>query len=333
MPPSLERPLSPKAENMMHMEHLDRLPSPKRETRTPPKSRPVREEDVLSMLERVQMDVVAHAKKEVARQVEVTNNNMQAKLEGQVFASKDVKTYTAPDGEVFSEEQKYKKYMYQNFYSFKDKEGEKCVKVSGDIRGNSFDLCNLKNCEVRLLDHIGQVFADDLVDCKVYIGACGSDVFVRNCRNCTFTIACKQLRLRDCSHSTIYLYSATRPALESSHHMELAPFNGSYPRQAVHFKQAGLNPEFNKWDQVHDFSNRVAEIPKPHWTKQEETKWEKWEIPLEGVAAKPENPVKRQSNALWFTQGSAAAPIMGIKGAKAKPKKKGLFAKIGPKLG
>ena len=117
----------------MHMEHLDRLPSPKRETRTPPKSRPVREEDVFSMLEKVQMEVVAHAKKEVARQVEVTNNNMQAKLEGQVFASKDVKTYTAPDGEVFSEEQKYKKYMYQNFYSFKDKEGEKCVKVSGEI--------------------------------------------------------------------------------------------------------------------------------------------------------------------------------------------------------
>ena len=44
MPPSVERPLSPKAENMMHMEQLDRLPSPKRETRTPPKSRPVREE-------------------------------------------------------------------------------------------------------------------------------------------------------------------------------------------------------------------------------------------------------------------------------------------------
>merc|ERR1712139_711977 len=88
-----------------------------------------------------------------------------------------------------------------------------------------------------------QVFADDLTNCKVYIGACGADVFIRNCTNCTFTIACKQLRMRDCSHDKIYLYSTTRPALEASHHMELAPFNGSYPRQKIHFKQAGLNPE------------------------------------------------------------------------------------------
>ena len=36
------------------------------------------------------MEVVAHAEGGGA-QVEVTNNNMQAKLEGQVFASKDVR--------------------------------------------------------------------------------------------------------------------------------------------------------------------------------------------------------------------------------------------------
>merc|ERR1711943_162573 len=234
---------------------------------------------------------------------------------GQVFASKDVKTYTAPDGEVFSEEQKYKKYMYQNFYTFKDKEGEKCVKVSGDIRGNSFDLCNLKNCEVRLLDHIGQVFADDLVDCKVYIGACGSDVFVRNCRNCTFTIACKQLRLRDCSHCKMFLYSATRPALETSHHMDLAPFNGSYGHQTAHFRKANLNPDHNQWDQVHDFSKSSADVPKPHWSKLPESQWKPWVIEVPGVNKKPENPVKQQSDALWFTKtpGGGNAPIMGIK--------------------
>jgi hypothetical protein len=133
---------------------------------------------------------------------------------------------------------------------------------------------------------------------------------VRNCVNCTFTIACKQLRLRDCSHTTLYLYSKTRPALESSHHMLLAPFNGSYPRQRIHFKQAGLDPEFNKWDQVllarlppptaasltwraqvHDFSARIAEIPKPHWGKLPDAKYEEWEIKLDGVSAKPDNPV------------------------------------------
>lgn len=288
----------------------------------------------MAVLEKLQSQLAEAAKKEVAKQIEATHNAMQAKLEGQVFAGNS-KTFTAPDGEVFDNEGKYKKYMYSTFYSFKGKVGEKLQKVSGDIRGNSFDLCDLKECEVQLLDHTGQVFADDLINCKVYIGACASDVFVRNCVNCTFTIACKQLRLRDCSHTTLYLYSKTRPALESSHHMLLAPFNGSYPRQRIHFKQAGLDPEFNKWDQVHDFSARIAEIPKPHWGKLPDAKYEEWEIKLDGVSAKPDNPVAKQSNALWFTQKTpgGSAPIMGIKGSKSKPKKASLFSKIGPKLG
>lgn len=119
--------------------------------------------------------------------------------------------------------------------------------------------------------------------------------------------------------------------------MKFAPFNGAYPRQKSHFKQAGLDPEHNQWDQIHDFSKSVEDIPKPHWTKLPESKWDKWEIKLDGVNAKPENPVNLKnagSNALWFTKATpGSAPIMGIKTGKGPAKKKGLFAKIGPKLG
>jgi len=94
-----------------------------------------------------------------------------------------------------------------------------------------------------------------------------------------------------------------------------------------------LDPEFSKWDQVHDFDARKTEIPKPHWSKLDESKQEDWNITLEGVTAKPENPVKKQGNALWFTQGGGSAPVMGIKGKKIPKKKKSLFDRIGPKLG
>ena len=192
MPPSVEtRPLSPVMDNV-NIEDV-KPPSPKRTTRTPPKSRPTVEADTIGILERIQGELAEYAKKEVARQVENTHTNMQARLEGQVFAGKD-KEYTAPDGTVFQDETKYKKYMYANYYSFKNKEGESITKVSGekpqpldsnrrplnhpsgrvrrhqpgthhthcacltsgDIRGNSFDLECLKGCEVQLLDHTGQ---------------------------------------------------------------------------------------------------------------------------------------------------------------------------------
>jgi len=329
MPPSCEtdRPPSPLGP------HAKQLPSPKRSPVTPPKRRVREESGVVTSLEKVQAEVVEYAQLEARRLADLERAKHMGG--GQAWETKATKTFTAPDGEVFDSEGKYKQYMYKNYYSFANRVGETLVKRAGDIRGNSFDLADLKDCEVQLLD-TGQVFADNLENCTVYVGACNTDVFVRNCVNCTFTIACKQLRLRDSSYCQIYLYSATRPALETSHHMKLAPFNGAYPRQGSHFRQAGLDADRNQWDQVHDFSKSDDTIPKPHWSKLPEAQWKPWEITLPGMNGKPENPVKRESNALWFTNGvpGAGGPIMGIKtkGAAAK-KKGGLFAKIGPKLG
>jgi len=156
--------------------------------------------------------------------------------------------------------------------------------------------------------------------------AAASDVFIRDCVDCTFTIACKQLRVRDCSHCKVYLYSMTRPALETSHHMEFGVFNGAYPRQGRHFKIAGLDPEFNKWDQVHDFNRSDNELPKPHWSKMPDQQWEPWEIMLPDCNLKPANPVPRKSNALWFTQ-SNVNPLGAKKPGGLSKAGKGLFGK------
>lgn len=240
----------------------------------------------------------------------------------QTWLGKKPKTYIAPDGTEFETEAKYKRYMFANYYSFCDRKGETLLRRPGSIRGNSFDLSNLEGCEVQLLDNIGQVLIDGLTDCKVYVGACVSDVFVRNCKNCVFTVACKQLRTRDCSYCKVYLYSMTRPALETSHNMEFGRFNGAYPRQASHFRKAGLCPENNQWDQVHDFSNSDKEMPRPHWSKIADNKWEEWSIGFEDSKMKPENPVPQRSNALWFMEGprGGSNPIMGIGQKKAGAK-------------
>merc|ERR1711959_559197 len=144
--------------------------------------------------------------------------------------------------------------MCENFFSFNDRRGETLVKMSGDIKGQSFDMSNLEDCEVQILDHTAQVLCDNLRNCKVYIGACATDIFLRNCVGCTFTTASKQLRIRDCSHCKLFAYSTTRPALETSHHMEFGVFNGAYPSQGVHFRRARLDVAVNEWDQVHDFN-------------------------------------------------------------------------------
>lgn len=96
---------------------------------------------------------------------------------------------------------------------------------------------------------------DNVTKSKIFIGACSESVFIRDCTDCTFTVACKQLRTRDCSNCTIYLYCKTEPIIESSSGMKFGKFNGAYPGHDVCMKDANLDPKTNKWYAVYDFND------------------------------------------------------------------------------
>ena len=80
---------------------------------------------------------------------------------------------------------------------------------------------------------------------------------MRECRDCEITLACKQLRTRDCMNCTFYLYAISEPIIEMSTNITFACFNGGYPEQAEHMKEAGLDPSCNKWSMVFDFNDEA----------------------------------------------------------------------------
>lgn len=86
-------------------------------------------------------------------------------------------------------------------------------------------------------------------------------MFIRNCRNCNFTIAAKQLRVRDCSNCSIHLYVKTEPVIETSIGLKFAPFNvepSKVLKEANLLDSSGQLLE-NKWDKVFDFSNNTGD--------------------------------------------------------------------------
>ncbi|CAN0068204.1 unnamed protein product, partial [Ectocarpus sp. 8 AP-2014] len=91
---------------------------------------------------------------------------------------------------------------------------------------------------------------------RVFIAACVDSVFVRNCTGCVFTVACKQLRTRDCEDCEFRLYCKTEPIIETSHGMTFAPFNGAYVGHAEHLREAGLTT-LNLWFGVYDFNDEA----------------------------------------------------------------------------
>lgn len=87
------------------------------------------------------------------------------------------------------------------------------------MQGQPFDIADCSKCTLQVLDHCDQVQIDNVSDSKVFIAGSSESIFVRDCKNTVFTIACKQLRTRDCTNCTFYLYSKTEPIIETSNGM------------------------------------------------------------------------------------------------------------------
>ncbi|CAK4079406.1 unnamed protein product [Aphanomyces euteiches] len=215
--------------------------------------------------------------------------------------------FTASDGTEFEDRDAWRQYEFETNFTFKNKKDETLTKFPGQIQGQPFDLADLENCQVFLLDHCDQVQIDNLVNCRVYVGPCSESVFVRNCQNCFFTIACKQLRTRDCSQIQVSLYSLTDPIIETSNNVLFSTFNAAYYGLRQQFTAANLEPENNHWTQVYDFNdpNKTGE----NW-KLSHDAVEPFIIPLEQMIenaealGRLENPVPANAQPIAADGGS-----------------------------
>merc|ERR1711865_1139834 len=98
--------------------------------------------------------------------------------------------------------------------------------------------------------------ADFLTGCTVLCAPVNASTFVRNCTNCTFWVATRQLRTRDCKNCVFYLHAHTEPIIESSLDLVIAPWNASYPFAKKQFEAAGFDASKNLWNAIYDFSGK-----------------------------------------------------------------------------
>ena len=98
-----------------------------------------------------------------------------------------------------------------------------------DAQNAPVHLSKLQTCEVLLLEVAPSVGAQELVQCRVFIGTCEGVTTIKNCADCIFTVACKQLRVQDCDRCSFYLHTTTVPAIARCRNLAFANFNGSFP--------------------------------------------------------------------------------------------------------
>lgn len=167
------------------------------------------------------------------------------------------KVFTAPDGTAFPSKSLWRDYMVQTYYSFKNKVNTESplVKQPGEVNGQSFDISDCSQSTLVVMDVCEQVQIDEVHNCRIFIGACASSIFIRNCFNCVFYTCCRQLRLREVTKCDFYIYSMSEVHIEYSSCLRFAPFNGGYPEQLEHFQAANMDVNHNLWYDIYDHND------------------------------------------------------------------------------
>ncbi|KPA78525.1 putative mitochondrial hypothetical protein [Leptomonas pyrrhocoris] len=133
------------------------------------------------------------------------------------------------------------------------------------VSGQQVQLDRLTDCSTVVLDELDSMTADDCEGGEVVIAACEGSVFLRNCKNMTVHVACKQLRTRDCENIDLHIFTTTDPVVEMSHHIHFYPFHLRLPGLRRLFSEARLDPKLNRFVHVYDFTPSEPDLPEQHF--------------------------------------------------------------------
>ncbi|GBG27353.1 Tubulin-specific chaperone C [Hondaea fermentalgiana] len=144
--------------------------------------------------------------------------------------------------------------------------GKSVVLGVGEVSGGALTLCELSNCEIVVLDYAGQVTAERLVNCRVFVAACAGSCMLRGCRGSVFTMATKQCRVLDSHDCTLFLDIQGDPVIEKSSAMYFGAHNASHPVLASLYKRGGIHIDGEgSWSSVFDFSADEAKGGQRNW--------------------------------------------------------------------
>lgn len=125
---------------------------------------------------------------------------------------------------------------------------------------------NLTNCIIRLEGHSGSLQFAKLENCLVICGPTARSIFLDDCNNCKFVVACQQLRCHRSRNLDLYLKVTSRAIIEDCKQIQVAEYNSSYDAHDDDLDKSGLDPAVNNWNILDDFNWLSTDKPSPNWS-------------------------------------------------------------------
>lgn len=150
-------------------------------------------------------------------------------------------------------------------WTFSSRKNELIVLPRKSIDDQTVTATDLTNCIVRLEGHSGSLQFAKLSNCLVICGPTSRSIFLDDCTNCNFVVACQQLRCHRSRDCDLYLKVTSRAIIEDCKQIRVAEYNNSYVGLEEDLALSGLDPIVNNWNELDDFNWLATDKPSPNW--------------------------------------------------------------------
>ncbi|XP_058817583.1 tubulin-specific chaperone C [Topomyia yanbarensis] len=151
-------------------------------------------------------------------------------------------------------------------WTFSEKRNE-CIKLPRSaINDQNITASDLCNCIVRLEGHSGSLQFSKLKNCLVFCGPTSRSIFLDDCVNCKFVVACQQLRCHRSRDCDLYLKVTSRAIIEDCSQIQVAEYNLSYDGLGDDLVKSGLDESANNWNELDDFDWLATDKQSPNWS-------------------------------------------------------------------
>uniref|UniRef100_A0A182NEH4 C-CAP/cofactor C-like domain-containing protein n=1 Tax=Anopheles dirus TaxID=7168 RepID=A0A182NEH4_9DIPT len=134
------------------------------------------------------------------------------------------------------------------------------------VNDQTITASKLRNCLIRIEGHPGSLQFAQLDNCVVVCGPTARSIFLDDCTDCKFVVACQQLRCHRSRECDMYLNVTSRAIIEDCKGIRVARYNYQYDNIEEDFRQSGLDLSCNNWHTLDDFNWLSTDKPSPNWS-------------------------------------------------------------------
>ncbi len=163
-------------------------------------------------------------------------------------------------------------------YAVSDRQSETIVVGSDAVDAKDVSLRRLRGCTVHVLGSPSTLHATQLDGCTIVCGPVATSVFVDECKETVFALACQQLRVHSTKQTSFFLHVTSRAIIEDCAEVKFGPYSVQYERLDDDYRKAGLDRESNNWKEIDDFNWLARDKASPNWSLLPEEEWRTFKI-------------------------------------------------------